>query len=126
MSVKEINIRGRVRPEINIRGSVQKTNGSGGSGTICHTTEEWETTYRDLRSVKGYLYVYSDYRKITDPTTGEVIEVIPRIKIGDGDAYVTDLPFTTMSITDADIARWDNKVSASVDEVNNNLILSTD
>lgn len=126
MSVKEINIRGRVRPEINIRGSVQKTNGSGGSGAIYHTTEEWETTYRDLRSVKGCLYVYSDYRKITDPTTGEVIEVIPRIKIGDGDAYVTDLPFTTMSITDADIVRWDNKVSASVDEVNNNLILSTD
>lgn len=121
MAVKDINIRGRVQPTVNIRGEVQKTIGISGSGMIIHTTEEWNTTYSDMRSVKGYWYVYSDYRQEEDPITHE-ITYIPAAKIGDGNAYVTDLPFTTQAITQEDIDRWNHQLQIEVDDETHQLI----
>lgn len=51
-----------------------------------HTFQEWIEAGRNI-SQAGVLYVYSDGYELEDGTT------IPRIKIGDGLAYISDLPF---------------------------------
>ena len=84
------------------------------------TKDEW-ASMPGLMSIKDALYIYTDYRQETNPDTGE-IKNIPRMKIGDGMAYVIDLPFATMSITDEDITRWNDHVGVYVDESTNNMI----
>lgn len=52
-----------------------------------HTTSEWEAEAgRDI-SKRGTIYVYSDGYTMQDDTQ------VPRLKIGDGLAYISDLPF---------------------------------
>lgn len=60
-----------------------------------NTTDEWskQTT---LVSEYGALYVYSDF-------TVEDNKTIPNFKVGDGAAYVVDLPFITL--------RYDNHIN---------------
>lgn len=53
---------------------------------VIHTTDEWEEAGRNI-SETGVLYIYSDGYELQDGT------VIPRIKIGDGLAYISSLPF---------------------------------
>ena len=80
----------------------------------CHTKAEW-AVMTELLSEKGAIYVYTD--EYEDGNT-----YIPAIKIGDGLAYVVDLPFidkkyaqhinnTQIHITAEDRAKWDNKVT---------------
>lgn len=101
------DVRGMVHGIVEMRGEVQKSDGSIYNAVISKTTAEWEANPQ-IKSVKNFIYVYTDYRQEEDPVTHE-IKLIPRIKIGDGMSYVVDLPFTTMSITDEDIERWNNK-----------------
>lgn len=91
---------------------VRRLNQGGGGGTsvVVHTTAEWQQL-TSLVSEKGGIYVWSDY-KVEDG------ENIPAIKIGDGLAYVVDLPFATQGITMNDIDNWNNKVSARVSDEN--------
>lgn len=73
----------------------------------CKTTAEW-AELTTLQSREGEIYVYSD---ATEDAEGNPI---PMVKIGDGNAYVVDLPFvsaTDMRITAEDIEAWNNKVS---------------
>ena len=85
------------------------------------TTAEWNlepTLISELNS----LYIYTDYKTVDGV-------VIPGIKIGDGLAYVIDLPFATDvgGVTEEEKAFWNNKVSAFMDPYDlENLILSTD
>ena len=77
----------------------------------CKTSAEWAELIT-LQSRVGEIYVYSD--------GGEDAEgnPIPAIKIGDGNAYVVDLPFATgvdMRITDEDIENWNNKVAVRIE-----------
>lgn len=89
----------------------------GSNGMIIKTTAEWEQVPQ-MRSIEGVWYVYSDYRQETDPVT-HTTKNIPRVKIGDRfGTYVVDLPFTTMSITDADIAKWNSHVGVTVEGTN--------
>ena len=77
---------------------------------ITHTTAEW-AQLTSLVSEKDVIYIWSDY-KVKDGTP------IPAMKVGDGDAYVLDLPFATQAITEDDIAKWNtvtSKVSARVE-----------
>ena len=98
------------------------------------TTAHWAERI-DLISEEGSIYVYSDYSSKEDDNGNAI--TIPAIKIGDGLAYVIDLPFCTNSselplddivnyvenalsandslVTVADRQRWDNKVSVAVD-----------
>lgn len=80
--------------------------GGGGSDVVVHTTAKWQSL-TSLVSVKGTIYVWSDYKT-------EDGEDIPAIKIGDGLAYVVDLPFATQGITLAQINNWNNKVSVRI------------
>lgn len=80
----------------------------------CKTTAEWEQL-TTLVSVLGEVYVYTDGGE--DPEGNP----IPKIKIGDGLAYVVDLPFiagTDLQITQADIDNWNNKVAVRADGEN--------
>lgn len=114
-------IRGIVQSELTLRGEVQKSDGSIYVAVISKTKAEWAQVPQ-MMSVNRVLYVYSDYRQEEDPVTHEIIN-IPRIKIGDGVSYVADLPFVTMSITEEDIAKWnDGGMKVRVDDETNSLV----
>lgn len=117
---KEINIRAKVSPYGAVFGEVQKSTGGGGAGVIMKTKAEW-AELPTLKSIKGCFYVYTDYRQEEDPETHEITN-IPAMKIGDGEAYVIDLPFETIAITEEDIARWNDHVGVIVDEETGSLI----
>lgn len=75
------------------------------------TSAEW-SELTTLQSRQGEIYVYSDGAEDAEGNP------IPMIKIGDGNAYVVDLPFSTATdirITDEDIQNWNNKVSVRAD-----------
>lgn len=77
----------------------------------CKTSAEW-AALTTLVSMPGEVYVYSD------GGTDAQGNPIPMIKIGDGNAYVVDLPFTTaidFRITQADIDNWNGKVSVRIE-----------
>ena len=86
---------------------------------ISDTTAGWNSK-PDYQSKKDTAYVYTDY-KIVDG------QPVPNIKIGDGNAYVVDLPFIACSdITPEQIAFWNNKVSCIIDPDDaENVIFST-
>lgn len=97
--------------------------GGGGEGntTILYgTTSYWNNS--QLVSQVDTIYVYTDYTTVDGKMT-------PAIKIGDGNAYIVDLPFlvgSISSVTQQDIENWNNKVTAKIDPNNNeNLILTT-
>jgi hypothetical protein len=90
---------------------------------VAHTTEEWNQIASTTKSEYGVIYIYTDY------TQHEGVD-IPAMKIGDGNAFVVDLPFfssvgtTQPYITYEDVDRWNEKVAATVDPVDGeNLVL---
>ncbi len=101
------------------------------------TTENWNAQGH-LIGEEGNLYIYSDYETIYDEVGNPTY--VPGIKIGDGNAYLSDLPFIsaamtatimshisndTIHITDAERAFWNNKVSSFLDpQESEKLILS--
>jgi hypothetical protein len=98
---------------------------SGGSGgrkeIISNTTEAWNSNPR-LMSVKDVIYVYTDYKVVGG-------RPVPGIKVGDGLAYVVDLPFVAAGsyITKEQIDFWNDKCSVAIDpEDPEHLIFYTD
>lgn len=96
-----------------------------GATAETHTTAEWDSMPQVV-SIKGKIYVYSDHQVINGIN-------IPGFKVGDGDAYIINLPFTDAAYMDhianqeihvapTDRVDWDNKVTCLVD--NNILIFS--
>lgn len=93
----------------------------------CETTEYWEN--HPLQTTKGCVYVYTDYQQIDNND-------VPGVKIGDGNAFLADLPFldavyakhiadTVIHVTQADRDRWDNKVTCYLDNYDDeNLVFS--
>ena len=86
---------------------------------------------RNVIPLKGEVIVYTDAGH-KDDGNGNIIDV-PAIKIGDGLAYVVDLPFvgedvrnqilqelqthtsnTTIHITQVEREKWDNKIDCSL------------
>lgn len=101
------------------------------------TTANWNLM-PDLVGERGSIYVYSDRIQHEDEVGN--ITFIPGLKVGDGNAYLIDLPFTdadmlislaehirdnTRHITQVERIFWNNKVSSYVDqEDTENLVLS--
>ena len=95
------------------------------------TTEEWNSE-ASLISVKGAFYIYTDY------STDDEGRNIPGIKIGDGLAYVIDLPFlsepydthilnTIIHVTQKEKDFWNNKFRCYMNEEDiENLVFTTD
>lgn len=84
------------------------------------TVAHWNTQ-RDLVAKNGHIYVYTDYQVIDGVN-------IPAIKIGDGNAYLIDIPFVDSNssllkthiddkeihITSDERDFWNNKVTAFI------------
>lgn len=79
------------------------------------TTSEWNAQ-GGLVSEAGKLYVYTDYKIDSEGHN------LAGIKVGDGDAYLIDMPFTdelyfdhiqdsTIHVTESDKLRWDDAVN---------------
>ena len=99
---------------------------SGGNSKIfCDSTAGWNTK-STLVSERGAIYIYTD--KTFDAPGADV--TAPSLKIGDGLAYVVDLPFfdeliaqetiqrvshQSGSVTEEERTFWNNKVSAFID-----------
>lgn len=96
------------------------------------TQEQWDSQ-KDLVSEKGKFYVYQIAG--TDENGNTIYT--SRLKLGDGNAYLIDIPFLSdfsaleehinnriIHITKEERDRWNNKVSASYISKNENLILS--
>ncbi len=105
------------------------------------TTANWNSA-RGFIPLEGELIVYNDYTTITKMINGiEKNVTIPAIKIGDGRAYVQDLPFVNddlrdqilnhinnpeIHVTMAEKLFWNNKlnVNDSSEVVNEALIFN--
>jgi hypothetical protein len=99
-----------------------------------NTKAEWDKQL-SLISDADTIYVYTDYQTITDDQGNT--KYIPGIKIGDGLAYVVDLPFIdekilqhlnnhNIHVTAEEKTFWNNKNRAFVsNEDTENLILTT-
>lgn len=88
------------------------------------STATWNSKPKTL-SKAGFIYIYSDYR-----------DGKPAIKIGDGKAYLIDLPFTddefinhinndVIHITQEEREYWNNKVRCYIDPNNENKLIFT-
>lgn len=80
------------------------------------TTEQWNSR-RELVGEKNVVYVYTDFEISPDG------QAIPAFKVGDGLAYLIDLPFnndiairhihnTLIHVTPEEKEFWNNKVTA--------------
>ena len=64
------------------------------------TTQHWNEA-RGFVPLAGEVIIYTDYKTIRKEIDGEMINVhIPGVKIGDGQAYVQDLPFVDTELRD--------------------------
>ena len=87
-------------------------------------TQNWNSAI-DFIPLKGELIIYDDYESEID-SHGNIIRYIPNIKIGDGLAYVPDLPFIDQDlrqkllghinnedihVSPTDRLFWDNKIN---------------
>lgn len=108
-----------------------------GSKVYYDTTENWNLM-PDLIGERGAIYVYSDRYSYRDDVGN--LTLVPGLKIGDGNAYLIDLPFTDAAtirtlaehiqdnvrhITQEERTFWNNKVSSYVNQDDTeNLVLS--
>lgn len=102
---------------------------SEGCKVLCATTATWNSKPK-LISKKGYIYIYSDYRKNSQNQN------IPSMKVGDGSAYLIDIPFSdeilyqhltdgVHHITQAEREFWNNKVRCYIDPNNDKRLIFT-
>lgn len=74
------------------------------------TTAHWNAALGFV-PLDGELIIYTDYRTETVVEDGkQVVKDVPGMKIGDGKAYVQDLPFQS-GVSEKDIEFWNNKVN---------------
>ena len=121
---------GKFYIDAEVDGVLKRTliNPTGGSSKVkSATTAQW-ATQTNLVSEKDVIYVYIDHQTNDGKN-------IPGIKIGDGLAYVVDLPFademyinhianTDIHITTEERTKWNKAITASVED-SENLVLST-
>ena len=105
----------------------------GGDCRVLYATTATWNSQPQLVSARGYLYIYSDYKQ-----NGQG-QNIAGFKVGDGNAFLIDMPFTdevmqdhitdtVHHITQAEREFWNNKVRCFIDaEIqNDNLIFTTE
>ena len=84
---------------------------------LSNTTAGWNAQPTLISSLNT-VYVYTDY-ELDDNNNP-----LPNIKIGDGLAYLIDMPFVSRDkITPQQIAAWDNKVAVKLDSVDNEILV---
>ena len=102
------------------------------------TTANWNT-HRDFIPLRGEVIIYTDHAQIEDEFHNTIN--VPGIKIGDGSAYLIDLPFvnddvryqiltelrmhtnnTQIHVTSEEKVFWNNKLNCVVTD--GNLVLN--
>lgn len=102
---------------------------SGDCKVLYATTATWNSQPQ-LVSARGYIYIYSDYRQ-----NGQG-QNIAAMKVGDGSAYLIDMPFTDdllyahlandiRHITQEEREFWNNKVRCYMDPLNEHRLVFT-
>lgn len=96
-----------------------------------NTTANWDADKSYVPDA-GVLIIYTDGATEDD-------KPVPKIKVGDGNAYLIDLPFSdadiktaieehianqTIHINDNERANWNDKVSISVNQANEEIIFT--
>ena len=77
------------------------------------TTANWNNAIGFL-PLAGELIVYTDYRTLTKEIDGEDVDIpVPGFKIGDGQTFVQDLPFTDEALR-AELLEHINNVNVHV------------
>ena len=92
------------------------------------TTQNWNAA-KNLVPLEGELIIYTDYQEIEKEINGENKRIfLPGMKIGDGKAYVQDLPFIdeelrnilmshieniTIHTTASEKLFWNNKINVN-------------
>lgn len=104
-----------------------------GAAVLSDTTENWNKQ-ASLISEFNTIYVYVDHQTKTDEEGKEIW--IPGIKIGDGKAYLIDLPFSDelmiahindlgIHVTPEEKEFWNNKVRTYMDIVEGEQLVFT-
>ncbi|MBO7450685.1 MAG: hypothetical protein J6U54_09975 [Clostridiales bacterium] len=108
-SISDHHVSGTASAVQRITGSMNSGSSGGRKEVISNTTEAWNSNPR-LKSIKDIVYVYTDYKVVNG-------QPVPGIKIGDGLAYVVDLPFVSSGtdITQEQIDFWNGKCSVMID-----------
>lgn len=131
---KQINVSGTVRANhhVSLGGGISVAYGGTRSKNIfSDTTENWNAQ-RDLISKKDCIYIYTDYQTIDGVS-------IPAIKVGDGSAYLIDLPFvmgndtrlndhindTNVHIQPGEREFWNNKVTCFISASDEEILVIT-
>lgn len=121
--------------ELSRNGKIISLNGSDGGHSAVElpytymTTAEWNQQPPTV-SEAGALYIWSDYRQ------DEQGNNIPGVKVGDGNAYIADLPFkdddflkhilnTDIHVTPEEKEFWNNKVTCYISQNNPERIIFT-
>lgn len=102
---------------------------SGDSHVLYATTATWNSQ-PSLISDRGYIYIYSDYKQ------NEQGQNIAGMKVGDGNAYLIDMPFTdevlyehladtVHHITQQEREFWNNKVRCYMSDVQDDILVFT-
>lgn len=100
----------------------------GGDCRVLYATTATWNSQPQLIADRGYLYIYADYKQ------NEQGQNIAGIKVGDGNAYLIDMPFTddlyarhiedtVLHISQEDRDRWDNKVTCFLDPLDANILI---
>ena len=117
---------GRLRCQNNLVANLLEQVGNGNARIESNTTEGWssQTTYVPK---KDSIIIYTDYKTIVQDG---VTKLVAGIKIGDGNAYVVDLPFiddelrelltthindTNVHIQEGERNFWNNKLNYYLD-----------
>lgn len=100
-------------------------------GSIVSGTVSYWQTHGNVISTKDVLYIYTDWKQDAEGKN------IPGIKVGDGLAYISDMPFTDelwaahvmdslIHVSAGDRANWNSKVRCYIDPNNTeNMIFTT-
>lgn len=125
-----LNVDTSVTSTQNIDANLGEVYNIDGCKVLYNTTEYWNS-HHTMIAKRGYIYVYSDYKQDGDKT-------IAGMKVGDGLAYLIDMPFideiyaehvvdVVRHITSEERAFWNNKVRCYINtEINEeNLIFTT-
>ena len=102
---------------------------SGDCKVLYASTATWNSQPQ-LVSARGYIYIYADYRQ------NQQGQNIAAMKVGDGSAYLIDMPFTDdllyahiadniRHITQEEREFWNNKVRCYIDPLNEHRLVFT-
>lgn len=102
----------------------------GGDCKVLYASTATWNSQPQLISARGYIYIYSDYRQ------NDQQQNIPAMKVGDGSAYLIDMPFTDdllyahiadniRHITQQERESWNNKVRCYIDPLNEHRLIFT-